>query len=130
MVDLGTLSGDAISAAAGINDSDQITGVSVSGDGPRAFVWQSGTTSDLNDLVRPAFLHLLLGTGINANGEIIGLAVDTRNGDVHGFKATPLSKDDPEDTSGPALFSREDVRRVLQQLKPLSRHGIRFVPER
>ena len=131
MVDLGTLSGDDISSAVGINDNDQITGVSLSADGvPRAFVWQNGKMRDLNDLVRPTFLHLLLGTGTNANGEIAGVAVDTRNGDVHGFTATPLGKDDSEDSGGRCLFSRDDVRRLLQQLKPLSGHGIRFVPER
>jgi probable HAF family extracellular repeat protein len=130
MLDLQTLPGDKISSAVGINDSDQITGLSISADGMlRAFVWQNGTMRDLNDLVRPTFLHLLLGGGINASGEIAGIAMDTRNGEVHGFTATPQGNDDSRDNAE-RLFSREDVRRVLARLGPLSRHGIRFVPER
>jgi probable HAF family extracellular repeat protein len=131
MLDLKTLPGDEISSAVGINDSDEITGVSVSADGVlRAFIWQKGKISDLNDLIRPTFLHLLLGSSINAAGEIAGVAVDTRNGELHGFTATPQSNDDSEARSAPRLFNREDVRHLLERLKPLGRHGIRFVPER
>jgi len=79
--------------------------------------------SDLNTLVRRTSLHLLLGAGINESGQIAGIAVDTRNGEVHGYVATPL---DSEQEDGAPLFSMEDVRRVLEQLRPLSHHGIRF----
>jgi hypothetical protein len=82
--------------------------------------------SDLNDLVRPTPLHLLFAAAINASGQIAGIAVDTRNGEVHGFLATPRDGSGQDD--GPRLFSMEDVRRVLEHLRPLSRHGIRFVP--
>lgn len=128
MQDLGTLAGDFASGAIAINDSEQISGISIGPDGPRAFVWQNGSMSDLNALVRPTPLHLLLGAGINASGQIAGIAVDTRNGEVHGYVATPQGRGDSEQEDGPRLFSMEDVRRVLERLRPLSHHGIRFVP--
>lgn len=127
MQDLGTLAGDFSSGAVAINDSEQITGISIGPDGPRAYLWQNGSMSDLNDLVRQTRLHLLLGAGINASGEIAGLAVDTNSGEVHGYVATPQGRGDSEQ-DGPRLFSIDDVRRVLERLRPMSYHGIRFVP--
>jgi probable HAF family extracellular repeat protein len=128
--DLQTLPGDEISGAVAINDSDQITGISISADGvPRAFVWQNGVMTDLNDLARPASLHLLSGTAINADGQIAGFAVDPANGDMHGFLATPRGAGGPSFEPGPQ-FTREDVWRIIQRIKPLSRHGIRFTKDR
>jgi probable HAF family extracellular repeat protein len=128
MQDLGTLDGDFASAAVAISDGEQITGISIGPNGPRAFVWQNGSMSDLNGLVRPTTLHLLLGTAINAGGQIAGLAVDTRNGDVHGYVATPQGRSPSEQEDAVRLFTVEDVRRVLERLGPLSRYGIRFAP--
>ena len=42
MQDLGTLPGDFASGAIAINDSEQISGISIGPNGPRAFVWQNG----------------------------------------------------------------------------------------
>jgi len=128
MQDLGTLPGDFGSGAVAISDSEQITGISIGPNGPSAFVWQNGSMSNLNDLVRPTHLHLLLGAAINASGQIAGLAVDTRNGSVHGYVATPLAAGVSEQENEVRLFTVEDVRRALEQLRPLSRHGIRFAP--
>jgi hypothetical protein len=83
---------------------------------------------DLNALVGPTSLHLLFGNGINNSGEIAGMAVDIGSGEVHGYVATPQGWGDSEQEDGVRLFSVEDVRRVLEQLRPLSRHGIRFTP--
>jgi probable HAF family extracellular repeat protein len=91
--DLGTLPGDIGSGAVGINDSDTITGLSIDSTFvPRAVVWRNGGGDpiDLNQLVVPGPLHLLTGTSINAAGEIVGLAVDTRTGEVHAYRATPV----------------------------------------
>src|SRR5205085_9998642 len=131
MRDLQTLPGDEISSAVAINDSDQITGISVAADAvARAFVWQNGVMTDLNDLVRPTSLHLLLGTAINADGQIAGIAVDPANGAVHGFLATPRGDEGARDSEVAPQFSREDVSRIIQRIKPLSRHGIRFTKDR
>jgi probable HAF family extracellular repeat protein len=126
--DLGTLDGDFASAAVAISDGEQITGISIGPNGPRAFVWQDGSMSDLNDLVRPTPLHLFLGTAINASGQIAGLAVDIRNGNVHGYVATPQGGGDSQQEDAVRLFTVEDARRALEQLRPLSHHGIRFAP--
>jgi hypothetical protein len=70
-------------------------------------------------------LHLLVGNGINNRGEIAGLAVDIGNGEVHGYVARPQGGVDSEHGIE-RLFSADDVRRVLAQLRPLSQHGVRF----
>jgi len=128
MFDLGTLPGDFASGAIAISDGEQVCGISIGPNGPRAFVWQNGSMSDLNALIRPTPLHLLFASAMNASGEIAGIGVDTRNGEVHGFLATPLPRDGSGQEDAARLFRMEDVRRVLEQLRPLSRHGIRFAP--
>src|SRR5262249_49284464 len=109
MQDIGTLPGDFASGGIAISDSEQISGISIGPNGPRVFVWQNGSMSDLNDLVRPTSLHLLFAPAINASGQIAGIAVDTKNGDIHGFLATPQDRRDDQDDGG-RLFSAEDVR--------------------
>lgn len=128
MQDLGTLPGDFASGAVAINDNGVITGISIGPNGPRAFILQDGTMSDLNDLVRPTWLHLILGAAGNADGQVAGIAVDIRNGEIHGYVATPQGRGALDPESAARLFSPEDARRVLQQLKPLNRRGIRFAP--
>lgn len=52
--DLGTLPGDVASAAIGINNRAQATGVSIDAAGNlRAFLWQNGVMTDLNTLIPP-----------------------------------------------------------------------------
>lgn len=90
MVDLGTLPGDVRSGAVGINVSDTIVGLSLDEDfNMRAFVWQDGEMHDLNTLVRTGKWRLLAATSINDAGEIVGLAVNTKTGEPHGFLAIP-----------------------------------------
>ena len=133
MTDLGTLPGDVVSAAVAINNKGQVTGVSVdaSGQNLTAFLWQNGVMYDLNNLVYGNTpLYLLHGFGINSAGEIVGFAVNTNTGEVHGFFATPLhfsvqSEDGPvvagENNNGSAKFALpESARRLLlQQLHSL-----------
>ena len=91
MRDLGTLPGDAISEALGINSRGQIVGVSY-GAGfthPRAFLWQNGVMSDLNSLAHHPSLLLQAGQKINDLGVIVGLAEDTSNGTFPAFAAVP-----------------------------------------
>ena len=92
MTDLGTLPGDVVSAAVAINNRGQVTGVSSDANGNiRAFLWQNGVMVDLNSLI-PANspLYLLHGFGINSQGQIVGFALQTSTGEVHGFLATPM----------------------------------------
>jgi len=95
MRSLGTLEGDFVSLALGINDEGVVVGASI---GPgfstlRAFLWKKGVMTDLNTVVdaNPANLYLLQGVSINFRGEITGLAVDEA-GMSHGFLATPRSR--------------------------------------
>jgi len=88
--DLGTLTGDANSVAAGINDTGEIVGTSLDANfDPHPYIWQNGVMTGLNSLI-PANspLSLLLACSINSSGEIVGLAV-TSAGEVHGYLATP-----------------------------------------
>lgn len=91
MQDLGALPGDFVSVAPccrTINDSRQITGFSIGGYGPRAFLWDNGTMADLNDIAPGSPLYLLFAQSINARGQIAGIGV-TQSGDLHAFLATP-----------------------------------------
>ena len=125
MQDLGALNPtDVNSGAAGINDFDEITGISVPADGPpSAFVWRNGQMTDLNTVVRGAGnLHLIAGSSINNDGQIIGAAINTETGEVHGFLATPrgngLSSEEGDDdvrTDVKPSFSPETMCKLLDR---------------
>jgi hypothetical protein len=90
MQDLGTLPGDLLSGAIGINDADVIVGVSLdAGFNIRPFVLEGGVMTDLNAAVSPSRLHLMFAASINNRGQIAGLAVNSRTGALHGYVATP-----------------------------------------
>ena len=101
MRDLGTLPGDAISEALGINEAGQIVGVSF-GAGfshPRAFLWQDDLMMDLNSLI-PAGSNLTLQVAgdINDRGEITGTAFDSTTKTSPAFLAIPrIGEDDNQD---------------------------------
>jgi probable HAF family extracellular repeat protein len=79
-IDLGTLPGDVLSEATGINNKNQIVGVSIGAGSPfgsRAFLWENNKLIDLNTLVVPGTTLQLVSTGdINDRGEITGSAID------------------------------------------------------
>lgn len=93
MVNLGTLPGldgtpDAMSEGTDINDENQIVGVSFSDyffDGPRAFIWQNGTMTALNDLIGSASANWDITStgGINDSGVIAAQANPVVNGVVN-----------------------------------------------
>jgi probable HAF family extracellular repeat protein len=105
MQDLGTLPGDVVSAALFINDSGEVAGVSLDGEGaPRATRWFNGAVEDLNDLVpADAPLYLLFACGINAGGQIVGQAADKMTGEPHGFLLTPSAQPPSGSSITPAL---------------------------
>ncbi|MGA7409262.1 MAG: hypothetical protein WBW33_02190, partial [Bryobacteraceae bacterium] len=129
MFDLGTLPGDANSAANGINDAGDVVGVSLDASfNPRAFLRQNDAMTDLNTLI-PADspLFLITACSINSDGEIIGIAVEKSTGNVHGYLATPRHSKDhgeslslaPQDVIDPTVVP-ENAHKLL-----LSRLGIR-----
>jgi probable HAF family extracellular repeat protein len=88
---LGKFPGDIRSAAFGINDKDQIVGLSRGGPfGLRAVIWQNGTMTDLNDLTLPGSPHLLYANDINDRGELVGEALDVATGAAPAFRAIPV----------------------------------------
>jgi probable HAF family extracellular repeat protein len=91
MSDLGTLPGDVASAAIGVNNRAQATGVSIDAAGNlRAFLWQDGVMTDLNTLIPPnSPLYLMHGCGINSRGQIVGFASQISTGELHAYLATP-----------------------------------------
>ncbi|MGN6789874.1 MAG: hypothetical protein ACTHJP_10115 [Rhodanobacteraceae bacterium] len=55
-------------------------------------IWRGGgAAADLDDLIGGSTpLYLLTAMNIDDAGEIVGFAVDTRSGEVHAFRATPV----------------------------------------
>jgi probable HAF family extracellular repeat protein len=112
-----------------LNESNQVVGQSANSStgAARAFLWQSGVSSDLNTLVvGPTTLNMVLAQGINDAGEITGTAVDTATGEVVGFLAVPafLSNDDASLSASTRMsVSREVVvnDRIRKQLPYFSR---------
>ena len=88
---LGKLPGDIRSAAFGVNDKDQVVGLSRGGPhGIRAFLWASGVMTDLNDLTFPGSPYLLFANDINDSGELVGEALDLTTGAAPAFRAIPI----------------------------------------
>jgi probable HAF family extracellular repeat protein len=94
MQDLGTLPGDAFSEGLGINDRGQVVGLScTAGFGScRAFLWENGVMTDLNQLAPGYAGQFVFANDINDAGEIAGQAVDAETGDAVAFRATPVGR--------------------------------------
>ncbi|MGH8291371.1 MAG: hypothetical protein ACREV7_20640 [Steroidobacteraceae bacterium] len=90
--DLGALGGpNGLSEALGVNDRDQVIGVSL--DTGHAFIWQNGQMTDLNSLVVPGSTTLTLTSAqdINDQGVITGQATLASNPNVIvAFEAIPV----------------------------------------
>ncbi|HEV2212608.1 MAG TPA: hypothetical protein VGS99_04605, partial [Gammaproteobacteria bacterium] len=95
MVDLGTLPGDAISEALGINNRGEIVGLSF-GAGfshPQAVIWIHGQIFNLNSMVsNGSTMNLIDAQEINDRGEITGQGVDT-SGNTPAFLLVPDDDD-------------------------------------
>jgi probable HAF family extracellular repeat protein len=77
MTNLGTVAGFSSSSANALNNLGQVVGNLSNDIGPtHAFVWQSGVMTDLNTLI-PGDSGWVLqeATGINDNGQIVGVGV-------------------------------------------------------
>jgi probable HAF family extracellular repeat protein len=88
---IGALDGHTLSQAFALNSRNQVVGVSFGGaNSPRAFFWENGTLTDLNDLVDIEPDVLLSAQDINDAGQITGRVRDGVTGEVLAFVATPL----------------------------------------
>jgi probable HAF family extracellular repeat protein len=76
-VRLGKLPGDIRAEALGVNENNQVVGLSRGGLHVfRAFIWQNGVMTDLNCLTAPGSPYLLFANDINDRGEISGELFD------------------------------------------------------
>ena len=97
MIDLGTQPGFELSAASDINDAGQVVGRSwYSGGNPnisRAFIWQNGAMTDLNDLlVSEDALVMTSAAAINNSGQVAGTAdIGGAGGQVVAVLLTPVA---------------------------------------
>ena len=132
MTDLGSLSVELpMSQADGINNKSQVFGFSQDANGDEstavAVLWQNGATFDLNTLASgdsPWFLQEAL--GINDRGQIVGFALNTISGEVHGFFAMPI---EGSESPAPAAQARssETARVVLpDKVREMLRHQNRW----
>jgi probable HAF family extracellular repeat protein len=99
--DLGALYIQGVSEALGVNNRDQVVGLSqVLVDSllvNHAFLWEKGTMTDLNNLVVPGTTLILTDAqDINDRGEITGVASDPSTGANVAFKAIPVTDEDHE----------------------------------
>lgn len=93
MRDLGTLPGDTISEALGINDEGLIVGESCGTNGCRAVLWQKGNIVDLNTRVAPGYGdQLVYANDINDDNAITGQSVNATSGVSSTFLAVPSAQ--------------------------------------
>ena len=98
--DLGTkeilpLSGDTRGQALGVNSRGQVVGLSRRPGVRRAFIWENGTSYDLNSMVDAGFTDVLrFANDINDKGEITGQALNIATGEFYTFLAIPTVKND------------------------------------
>jgi len=91
MQDYGAFSGAFLTVAPcckTINNSGEVVGFAIDGNGPRALVWQDKKPVDMNHLIPCSPWHLQYALSINDAGEITGQG--SINGEVHAFLATPI----------------------------------------
>jgi probable HAF family extracellular repeat protein len=121
---LNPLSGDTNSIAYDINEKGLVVGQSI-GAASSAVVWQNGEITDLNTLIQAnSSLSLLLANGVNASGEITGVAVDS-SGQLVGYLAVPVEGGDrSQEASTRAQATGSSRKPVLSESarRQLARH--------
>ncbi len=113
--DLGTLPGDFLSEALGLNEKQQSVGYSCDTSGScRGFIWQNGTMTDLNLLIAPSQLSIVYAGDINDSGWIVGQAYDTKTGEAPAVLLIPAKGAlRANNASGFRTILPESVRRQL-----------------
>jgi probable HAF family extracellular repeat protein len=97
---LGKPPGDLRSAAFGVNDREQIVGLSRGGPYVfRALLWENGLMTDINELTLPGSPYLLYANDINDRGEIVGQAFNPDTNEAPAFVGTPTQSAPPEQSA-------------------------------
>jgi probable HAF family extracellular repeat protein len=124
---LGKLPGDIRAEALGVNEKNQVVGLSRGG--PflfRAFIWQNGVMSDLNTMTVAGSQFLLFANDINDSGEITGESFDPNTGGAPAFVGLPVLGG--TGASGQAIANGSEAatlpdkirKRLQQQLGPFA----------
>lgn len=116
---LGKPPGDLRSAAFGVNDREQIVGLSRGGPYVfRALLWENGVMTDINELTLPGSPFLLYANDVNNRGEIVGQAFNPDTNEAPAFIGIPTQSppSGPPDVHGhPTTNLPEKVRQQLRQ---------------
>jgi probable HAF family extracellular repeat protein len=121
LVRLGKLPGDIRAEALGVNEKNQVVGLSRGGPHVfRAFLWQNGVMTDLNCLTAPGSPFLLFANDISDSGEISGELFDSVALFGPPFRGIPVLRGTgsacPADANGSQTVALSDnVRKHLQQ---------------
>src|SRR5215470_4782842 len=121
LVRIGKLPGDIRSEALGVNENNQVVGLSRGGpNGRRGFLWQNGITTDLNTMTVPGSPYVLFANDINDRGEISGESFDPNTLAAPAFLGIPVLGGTEAATGAAIKGSQtaalpEKVRKHLQQ---------------
>lgn len=123
LVRLGKLPGDSFAEALGVNENNQVVGLSAGGPhGLRAFLWQNQVMTDLNCLTVPGSPYLIFANDINDSGEISGELLDPSVLFGPPFRGIPVTngagsacKASASDTNGSPTSLPDKVRKQLQK---------------
>jgi len=131
--DLGTLPGDALSQALGINNWRQVVGISCTTGfaSCRGFLWQNGAMTDLNSIVAPGYSdHVYAAGDINDLGRITGQAFNPTTNEYSAFLAVPehgngrgqsgTASSRPQTSSQRPLFSERKSASITRMLATAS----------
>jgi probable HAF family extracellular repeat protein len=114
---------DIRSEALGVNDKDQIVGLSRGPSGIRAVLWHDGALTELNSVTAPGSPFLLYANDINDAGEIAGEAFDAATGAAPAYVAVPQpgnSSNAPRQDARAPRFSPERLNTIERRASPLS----------
>ena len=87
------LPGETRGAAFGINDKNQVVGLTKAAGHPyHATLWENGGVADLNGLTQPGAPYLIYANAINDAGAFVGEAFDPKTGQAPAYLASPVNK--------------------------------------
>ena len=121
---LGMPDGDIKSEALGLNEKDQVVGLSENSAGAYAILWEEGKYYDLNCLSLAGSPQRLFANDINDEGRIVGEALVSDTGAAPGYIAFPL-KDDHHNNAGSATRSQQTVLSAEQKNR-IEMHAFRL----
>lgn len=115
--------GDDFSEALGVNDKNQVVGLSHGADGIHAMLWQNSRATNLNNVTLSGSPKLLFANDINDAGTIVGEAYDPNSGAAPPYVGTPLPG---SSASAPAASMDAPVHLPSGLEKQVERQALRF----